>query len=307
MAPCLRDCIRNLQGIEARNDPDYAASIGRAIRDSKRAKLLPVAQAENYEVIMDFGDGYTWFNTHSHEVCDLTKDAGRSMRLTGHCSTCHGHDEKALVLREYIDDGDGYWRSVLHFCLDPDGYLRGMKGRKNSKPKEEYHKYIVSLLRDYEPIQGIQGGGHKPHTNFALADLKEEWQEMLADEKPGLAGHLRFPRRSWMRENPGKGKYKRKHGRRKMPSTESLAQWQTPTLPPPSNIWDYELRISNWLDRNNAPAQVDANTDTNRLRVISYKLPQIRYAFLRFLRELGLHDIQEGKTDSVYYIHVGDV
>jgi hypothetical protein len=140
------------------------------------------APREDYEVVLDFGDGYVWFDTEQRSVSD------QNTSETGHCSTCSRYNEEALVLRERsVVDGVTYWRQVLQFCLDREnGMLGEMKGRANSKPKADYYKYIIPLLFDVPEVKGIIGGGHKPWTNFSVLDLPEEYQDRAGREKPEL-------------------------------------------------------------------------------------------------------------------------
>jgi len=152
-------------------EDDYLETIG---------SYIPFDQAEDYPVLIDFKDGYVWFNTEEQSARDQT------FAMTGHCSTCYNYDEIALVLREHVVvDGQDFWRPVLQFCVDPNGMLGEMKGKANNKPSSKYFKYIVPLLR-HKIVKGIKGGGHKPHTNFALSDLPDKDRKKLQKAKPAL-------------------------------------------------------------------------------------------------------------------------
>ena len=146
----------------------------------KFSSYIPADRAEDYRVLIDFKDGYKWFNTEEQNASDQT------YAMTGHCSTCFNDDEIALVLREHVViEGEDFWRPVLQFCVDPRGMLGEMKGRANNKPSNKYYKYIIPLLQ-HSIIKGIKGGGHKPHTNFALADLPDRDRKKLQKLKPAL-------------------------------------------------------------------------------------------------------------------------
>ena len=141
---------------------------------------IPFDQAIDYPVLIDFKDGYVWFNTEERSAED------RTYATTGHCSTCYNYDEIALVLREHVvvDDKD-FWRPVLQFCVDPNGMLGEMKGKANNKPSSKYFKYVIPLLQ-HKIVKGIKSGGHKPHTNFALTDLPNKDKKKLEKLKPAL-------------------------------------------------------------------------------------------------------------------------
>jgi hypothetical protein len=142
--------------------------------------LIPIADASDYDVLKDFGDGFVWFDTHERQVYD------QCFETTGHCSTCFREDETAWVLRESVEvDGELFWRPVLQFCINEEGWLGEMKGSANAKPAERYHKYIIPLLFS-DKVAGINGGGYLSETNFSINDLPEEWREKAASNKPFL-------------------------------------------------------------------------------------------------------------------------
>ena len=155
--------------------------LGEIEETAERRVGIPVDEANDYDVLMDFGDGYVWFDTRQRAVSDQTH------ATTGHCSRCDQADQTALVLREYVEDPDlgAFWRPVLQFCIDPQGYLGEMKGAANSRPKEAYHKYIIPLL-EHNYVKGIVGEGYKPWSNFSVLDLPQEITERLLVKKPDL-------------------------------------------------------------------------------------------------------------------------
>lgn len=138
----------------------------------------------NAEMIMDFGDGFAWWNLNE-EYCDAEGNA------MGHCGNNQGRGgtgDRVLSLRQEIVRGDQRKHiPYLTFILDIDNNLGEMKGRANEKPKERYHKYIVPLILS-DLVEGIKGGGHDPANNFTLSDLDPDQQEKIIDAKPHLAG-----------------------------------------------------------------------------------------------------------------------
>jgi hypothetical protein len=143
------------------------------------------------EVIVKFPNGWVWWDLGTN----YDENEAESM---GHCATC-GENATLVSLREPRDNKDGTrsWRPHLTFELDEDGSLRQMKGVSNSKPKPEYHSYILALLtatkrvesksKKTEPIvKSIKGSSYKREADFALKDLTPEDLETLYAARPDL-------------------------------------------------------------------------------------------------------------------------
>ena len=97
----------------------------------------------------------------------------------GHCGNAGAKSgDDILSLR----DPEGYPR--LTFIVN-DGMLGEMKGRANTKPKEDYHPAIVELLK-HDEINHVVGGGYMPEMNFKLDDLDDETRNELLEDKPDL-------------------------------------------------------------------------------------------------------------------------
>lgn len=140
------------------------------------------------EKIVQFENGFAWFNL---KTPSCSKE-GKSM---GHCGNSPRSNTKdtILSLRKVKKENYKTWggsssrvvsRPSLTFILDEKGFLGEMKGRGNTKPKEEYHPYIVSLLTKTNFIKGIEGGGYAPERNFSLYDLNVEELTKLFETKP---------------------------------------------------------------------------------------------------------------------------
>ncbi len=151
---------------------------------NKEKNVIRYQEGSEPEKIMEFNDGYAWFDLEKH-YCST------EARAMGHCGNQGGDSSHTVLsLRKLTKSANGetYWYPVLTFIFDPDSGLLGeMKGRGNDKPAARYHPYIIALLKDYEPITGIKGGGYKPENNFKMADLDDEDREELQELKPGLA------------------------------------------------------------------------------------------------------------------------
>ena len=151
----------------------------------------------NAEVVIDFGDGYAWYNLNK-AYCSKEADA------MGHCGNSprsHTKDTILSLRRSVEVGGETILTPVLTFILKDDGTLSEMKGRGNDKPAERYHKYIVPLLR-HDAIDGIVGGGYMAQNNFNVNDLEDEkLRDELLDEKPALAGPLHWLEKEWAAGN----------------------------------------------------------------------------------------------------------
>lgn len=141
---------------------------------------IPVDDVEGAEVLIDFPNGWAWWNLNK-SGCDLE---GRAM---GHCGNGVGNeDENVLSLRQEVTrGGKSYHMPHLTFIVDVDGNLGEMKGRGNKKPTQKYHPYILALLRS-NFINRVDGGGYLPDENFSLFDLDQDILNDLLEKKPNL-------------------------------------------------------------------------------------------------------------------------
>lgn len=142
-----------------------------------------VPENEYAEVIIDFGDGFAWYELPD-SYCP------EEARAMGHCGNQEGSpSDRILSLRRRKNiGGEDILTPYLTFVLDAQNHLTEMKGRGNDKPAPRYHKYIIELLR-HEMVEGIDARRvHLPENNFSLADLEQDVADQLTDEKPGLAG-----------------------------------------------------------------------------------------------------------------------
>jgi hypothetical protein len=111
----------------------------------------------------------------------------------GHCGrSSYGY---LYSLRQNIPINNKYKlnKSVLTAAIGEDGILYQLKGVKNSKPKDEYHQYILPLFyvlggsgeeEDYL-IQGF-GTEYASEQDFKLSDLPEETIKDLYKNRPEL-------------------------------------------------------------------------------------------------------------------------
>jgi hypothetical protein len=145
---------------------------------------------EENPILLDFrdenGNGFYWadLNTNnSPEECERMGHCGRSS---------YG---SLFSLRQVIPINNKYKlnKSVLTAAIGEDGIMYQLKGVKNSKPKDEYHQYILPLFyvlggggeEDDYLIQGF-GSEYAADQDFKLSDLPEETIKDLYPNRPDL-------------------------------------------------------------------------------------------------------------------------
>jgi hypothetical protein len=143
---------------------------------------------ENNPILIDFrnenGIGYYWADlqtNNSTEECERMGHCGRSS---------YG---SLYSLRSYRFTPDGKYKvndSHLTASISNDGILYQLKGPKNSKPKEEYHKFILPLfdLQDEDDDYFIKGFGteYASQQDFKLEDLPIQTLKDLYGIRPKL-------------------------------------------------------------------------------------------------------------------------
>jgi hypothetical protein len=142
---------------------------------------------ENAPILIDFrdenGEGYYWADLNvknSPEECDRMGHCGRSSY--GYLYSLRS--DKLLPGGKYKLN-----RSHLTASIGRDNILYQLKGPKNSKPKEEYHKYIEPLFY-YEDdgdylIQGF-GTEYGAEQDFKLSDLPDTTIRKIYNDRPEL-------------------------------------------------------------------------------------------------------------------------
>ncbi len=120
-----------------------------------------------------YPNGWYWINLNT----DSSEEEGKYM---GHCGADFGNT--IISLRDensysHITASYNEVKKTLHQC----------KGSHNTKPKEKYHPYIISLLLNkIYPIKSVMPGSYKPHLDFSLNDLKESELKELFEQNPSL-------------------------------------------------------------------------------------------------------------------------
>jgi len=128
-----------------------------------------VIEDEYGDVVMTFPDGYYWIKLNSSK-CD---DEAEAM---GHCGTGSSggnlyslrKDKKPVVTVDVLN-----------------GVVRQMRGKANTKPKKEYHKYMTDFVLS-DIVKNFEYDRYKPENNFYITDLEEKDIDKIISQKPSL-------------------------------------------------------------------------------------------------------------------------
>jgi hypothetical protein len=141
---------------------------------------------EENDVILDFRDsdgiGFYWVDLSTSRCTEEQK-------RMGHCASTRGDTLYSLRETKRINDKFTLSKSHLTAAIEK-GYngdkILQLKGQKNSKPAEKYHKYIVELLISYEiNIIGF-GSEYDSASDFKISDLGDESLKVIMEKKPEL-------------------------------------------------------------------------------------------------------------------------
>ena len=124
---------------------------------------------ESGKIVKAYPDGYYWINLQKSN-CD------KEARAMGHCGSGSG------ILYSLRKDKHPYLTGDVH-----RNNLIQLRGRANTKPKKEYHNFIMDFLLDPEvQINSMNPSSYRPEQNFELKDLSLENLIRLYQSKPRL-------------------------------------------------------------------------------------------------------------------------
>ena len=165
-------------------------NLSRKWHDSLDVGQGDINYKETHPILLDFrdkdGNGFYWADLE-------TKDSSEECDRMGHCGrSSYGY---LYSLRQVIPINNKYKlnKSVLTAAISEDGIMYQLKGVKNSKPKDEYHQYILPLFyvlggsgEEYDYL--IQGFGteYAADQDFKLSDLPEQTIKELYENRPEL-------------------------------------------------------------------------------------------------------------------------
>ena len=145
---------------------------------------------EENEVILDFRDsdgmGFYWVDLGTSRCTEEQK-------RMGHCASTRGDTLYSLRETKRINDKFTLSKSHLTAAIEEkDGgfSILQLKGQKNSKPAEKYHKYIAELL--ISPTIDIVGFGseYDSASDFKLSDLNDDLFKLVMKNNEKLFGTI---------------------------------------------------------------------------------------------------------------------
>lgn len=146
---------------------------------------------EKNPIILDFrnknGEGFYWVDLQ-------TNNSTEECERMGHCGRT-GYGNNLYSLRDVRKLPNGKYtinKSHLTASIGRNGTLYQLKGPKNSKPKEEFHSYILPLFYYETEDDGylIDGFGteYASERDFKLTDLPDSVIKDLYTNRPELFG-----------------------------------------------------------------------------------------------------------------------
>ena len=155
-------------------------------------------EPHTHDIILDFrnenGEGFYWVDLN-------TNNSGEECERMGHCGRT-GNRNSIVSLREVKRLPGGKYtlnKSHLTASIGVDNVLYQLKGPKNSKPKDEFHNYILPLFyvkgeNGEYLIQGF-GSEYASEQDFKIIDLPNEVIVDLYRNRPDLFSSRRLQRK----------------------------------------------------------------------------------------------------------------
>lgn len=149
---------------------------------------------ENNPILIDFrdvnGNGFYWANLQ-------TNNSDEECERMGHCARTG--EGTLYSLREVKPVGEKLKlnRSHLTASINEDsGFIYQLKGPKNSKPKDVFHKYIVPLFylidEDGKPFIKGFGSEYQSELDFKIFDLPLDSVKEIYNKRPDLFNRLKY-------------------------------------------------------------------------------------------------------------------
>jgi hypothetical protein len=147
----------------------FKEAVGRSVRWHKEISKIAsgTIKDEQGEVVMTFPNGYYWINLNSKNCEDEAK-------AMGHCGRGSG------VLYSLRQNK----RPVVTTDVK-NGVIEQMRGKANTKPKEEYHRYILDFILS-DLVKYFEYNSYNPKDNFYITDLNEKDINKIIKVKPNL-------------------------------------------------------------------------------------------------------------------------
>jgi hypothetical protein len=132
----ILDWVRNVQNIQLNNyDWNQALTAQQEYHDSLGVSELTL---EKNNIIQKYDDGFYWVDLKS---CSDTDEAS----AMGHCATTN-KGETLYSLRAYNKATESIEPFITIAVTPNKGQWHQCKGKRNSKPKKQYYRYIADIL-----------------------------------------------------------------------------------------------------------------------------------------------------------------
>jgi hypothetical protein len=143
---------------------------------------------EKNEILFDYRDdngiGFYWVNLKTN----FSQEESDRMGHCGRDSSC----DTLFSLRSVNEYGES--RSHITASYNQkEKKISQIKGRKNSKPKPVYHKFIIDLLTNNKyPIESFSKSSYGHENNMMLSDLTEDQLESVFNKNKQLRFYYLF-------------------------------------------------------------------------------------------------------------------
>lgn len=147
----------------------FKEAVGRSVKWHKELSKIAsgTIKDEQGEIVMTFPDGYYWINLNSKNCEDEAK-------AMGHCGRGSG---VLFSLRQNK-------RPVVTTDIE-NGLVKQMRGKANTKPKKEYHRYILDFILS-DLVKKFEYNSYNSQDNFYITDLSEKDINKVIKIKPSL-------------------------------------------------------------------------------------------------------------------------
>jgi hypothetical protein len=133
----IMDWVRNTPNVNLKQyDWDQAVAAQEDYHEKLQTATLE-GQEDN-TIIKKYNDGFYWVDLEATRDCS-------EQQLMGHCASTSSADT-LYSLRKYTPETQTIEAFITIAISPDDGIWYQCKGKKNSRPKEEYHPYIADIL-----------------------------------------------------------------------------------------------------------------------------------------------------------------
>jgi hypothetical protein len=157
----ILDWIRNVPNINLK-DYDYQTALDASREYHSNLKSKTLEGQEKNTILKKYDDGFYWVDLEANH-CDEESD------VMGHCGRTSA--ETMYSLRKYTPQTQSIEAFVTIAANPSDGSWQQAKGKKNSKPKTDYWKYIADILVDKDML--VFKSEHNIHNDFTNNDLRD--------------------------------------------------------------------------------------------------------------------------------------